>query len=136
MGSNGTEYDCDTSYCGAYARRSWLGLISGSWHYAIDFPSVFGLAGSSVSADGYWNGEPATTGIISSKSNISTGTNFMRVSASSLGSGAFGMASPNRPGYYQIKYFVNAARAINHLAGRTLVTFVYPDQLTPKDMQR
>ena len=84
----------------------------------------------------FWRGEPELSGRISAKANTNTGTNIVRISMSNLGSGPWGSASPNIPGWYQLKYTVNMARAINALAGRTLIQFVYPDQLSPRDIQR
>ena len=40
------------------------------------------------------------------------------------------------PGFYQLKYTVAWANAMNRLAGRNVVQFVYPEDLTPRDILR
>ena len=138
----------DSMFASHYLHRTVMGLIGQRWIEPFNRKAIFNLADSSGATPARWyspltpkqywgyHGEPELTGRISDKANQATGTNVIRVSASSLGSGPWGTASPNMPGFYQIKYAVNVVRAINQLDGRTLISFTYPDNLSPKDIQR
>ena len=124
----------DSTLTMAYVERSTFGALLPFWQQDYDANNVFRVGGD-TGTNG-WYGEPALTGQVSQKANTHTGCNLVRITASSLGAGQFGTGSPARPGFYQIKYLVNIARAINTLAGRQLIVFVRPDQLNAKDIQR
>lgn len=138
----------DSTFCSHYMHRTILGAITNRWMDPDQRRAVFGQRDSSgtlvslvrsaliPAANWTWHGEPELSGTVSPKANVDTGTNLIRVSMSSLGSGQWGSASPNMPGFYQLKYTVAWANAMNRLAGRTVVSFVYPEDLTPRDIQR
>lgn len=138
----------DSTFASHYMHRTIIGAIAQRWIEPFNRNTVFNKRDSSGTIVNHffspyvrtkywgWHGEPELTGTISAKANVNTGTNLIRVSLSSLGSGQWGAASPNRPGFYQIKYTVAWANAMNKLAGQTVVRFVYPEELTARDMQR
>lgn len=123
----------DSCFTAHYVQRSVYGALMGYWLPNYDAARVFN--NGSVMTKG-WYGEPALTGQVSKKANTNTGCNLVRITASSLGAGQHGSQSPARPGFYQVKYLVNIAKAINQLAGRQLIVFVRPDQLGAADIRR
>jgi hypothetical protein len=130
----------DSTYNSHYMQRTMWGAVMPYWEPdgALDWPKIKDPAGTLGGVP--WFGEPLAGGglylSISTKARFGTGTNLVRITSSSLGGGQWFAASPNRPGFYQVKYTVNALRAVNALAGRALCLFVTPDQLTPKDIAR
>lgn len=58
-------------------------------------------------------------------------TRIFTLHVGDLGSGAMDdwETRPSANGWWQIKSLVNASRAINHLANRTIVEFVWPDEI-------
>jgi len=59
--------------------------------------------------------------------------NVVLVRPADLGCAVAGATVPvaSRPGFYFIKYVVNQVRAINKLAGRTVISFAYPEDIEP-----
>lgn len=130
----------DSSFCAHYMNRSMWGISTDFWQPPTDRMRVFNRRDSAgVAVYRYyrpWFGEPEMTGTISAKARYMTGTNLVRITAASMGGGTWGANSPNRPGFYQVKYTVNAVKAVNVLAGRTLIAFTSADQIGPYDIRR
>lgn len=122
----------DSTWAQTYAHRSMRGLFLPSWFKDVKGDAwVKNTLGLSVP----WYMEPGTSGPISPLACTDTGTNLLRISAASLGYGGNG-PSADMPGFYTVKYFVNMCKTLNLAAGRTLVRFVYPGELTPEDLRR
>ena len=131
----------DSTFITGMYQRHMYGMILSHWLPALDRGRIFNTGYSTGTLTKTqtifpWFGEPNITGTISPRANCNTGTNIISISASSLGSGGWGAASPNAPGWYEVKYTVNACRAAGVLAGRNMVNFVYPDQIGPQDIRR
>ena len=141
-GSGKNGYGNDSCFAAQMTQRTWYGALTNHWLPALDYGEIFNTSprsGASIATgtgQRPWFGEPELTGRISRNAMLNTGTNLIVISTSSLGSGGWGAASPNAPGWYQVKWTVNAAKAINAFAGRTLIQFVYPDQIGPQDIRR
>lgn len=127
----------DSSWCMAYANRTMFSLYNPFWetpqkyHWLKPQGEVdFG----GLPSQAMWWSEPGIHAEISPKSNIRTGTNLIRVTASSLGTGGKPL-SPDRPGWFTLKYIKYQCDAINSF-GKTLIVFTYPDGLSPKDFTR
>lgn len=130
----------DSTFATHYMQRAMMGMAQPYWYLPQDRAKLqtTGTLGNATGGGGYnhWLGEYLMSGQISDKATRNTGTNLIRISASGLGSGEWGTLSPNMPGWYQLKYIVNACKAINQIAGRTLIAFVYPQDLSEKDIKR
>lgn len=122
----------DSSWVQAYAHRSMRGLFLPSWFKDVKGPA---WVKNTLALASPWYMEPGTNGTVSPRACTDTGTNLVRISAASLGYGGNG-PSADMPGFYTVKYFVNMCKTLNFAAGRTLVRFVYPGELTPADLRR
>lgn len=58
-------------------------------------------------------------------------TRIYTIHVGDLGKGTHASGRATRPGWWQIKYIVNASKAINYLAGRTLIDIRYPEDVEP-----
>lgn len=134
VGLSGTGETSDSSWCIAYAQRSVRGLFNQFWVPPQKYPWLKNSDPAAMGANGNWWTEPGMMAEISPKSNIRTGTNIVRISASSLGSGE-STSSPNMPGFYTLKYLKYQIDALNSF-GRTLVVFTSPDGISPTDILR
>lgn len=139
--TNHIEGPNDSTFASHYYQRHMTGMFTNQWHRDPDRYRVFNGPGWTLGSAtwGYgtlYFGEPTLTGQIARRANINTGTQVIRITASSLGSGQWGVASPNMPGFYEVKYTVNACKAVNYFAGRTLIQFVRGDQLNAADIKR
>lgn len=132
-GGNASVLD-DSNWVAVYAHRALWGLYLPAWAMDAKDGWVVNAAPQTGTMTTPWFGEP-TTSYTSKRSTRATGTNLVRITASSLGYGGNG-PSADMPGFYQVKYTVNMCKAINALAGRTLIRFVYPGDLTVDDLKR
>lgn len=133
----------DSTFASHYMQRTMFGMFCPYWRVPYNRQKMFNVTAAgaqlwplATTPRSPYIGEPTLTGQISLKANMATGTNVVRITCSSLGSGGWGAASPNIPGYYQVKYTVNAVRAINYFDGRTILDFVRGDRLTVLDIRR
>lgn len=124
----------DSARVQVYQHRALWGLYLPAWAMDVKDGWVTNAAPQTGTMTTPWYGEPAFS-YTSQRSTRSTGTNLVRITASSLGYGGDG-PSADMPGFYQVKYTVNMCKAINALAGRTLIRFVYPGDLTSDDLRR
>ena len=140
LNTSGENIFVDSMIVTHYVERSMWGMFMPYWFPPVvvqDRPFIFNTAAATfngLNAQAFC--EPYLTGTIGRNALLMTGTNLVRVTASSLGSGDGGTAAPNRPGWFQIKYFVNQCKAINRLGGRTLIAIVNPDQISLRDIRR
>lgn len=122
----------DSTQAQVYAHRNMRGLFLPAWFMSVKGdPWVKNTLGLGVP----WYSEPGTSGSVSPLARTDTGTNLVRITASSLGYGGGG-PSADMPGFYQVKWFVNMCRTLNAVAGRTLIAFKYPGDLSPDDLRR
>ena len=131
----------DSTFISHNYQRAIYGLFYSYWFPPIDYYRVkAGTNGGPFTRTATtrpWFGEPTLSGwSISPKANVMTGTNLICITSSSLGTGQYGTASPNMPGFYLAKYVRNALYAVNKLGGRTLCELISADQLTAKDIRR
>jgi len=128
----------DSTFVSHYYQRSIYGLLYDYWFPPIDYSKVRNTSGrfQTTATQRPWYGEPALSGAISPKATVRTGTNLLCISSSNLGTGQYGTASPNMPGFYYLKYVRNALYALNYSDGRTLARFVLPEELGAQDIRR
>lgn len=124
------EASVDSMWAQVYAHRHMRGLFLPAWNMDAKRTWVNNDVGMATA----WIAEPISS-YSSVKACNNTGTNIVRITASSLGYGGNGPTA-DMPGFYQVKYFVNMCKVLNIAAGRTLVKFVYPGDLTPEDLRR
>lgn len=124
----------DSATCVHQSKRSMFGLFSPYWEMSQKYSWLKNVSPAAM-VSAAWMGEPGMHAAISPKSNIKTGTNLVRVTASGFGSNGI-TSSPAMPAYYQLKYLRYQVDAINQVAGREIIKFVYPDAIGPKDILR
>ena len=118
----------------AYANRTMFSLFNPFWETPQKYHWLKAVDDGVMDIAAHWWSEPGIHAEISPKSNIRTGTNLIRVTASALGAGTKPQW-PDRPAWFTLKYIKYEVDAINSF-GKTLIVFTYPDGLSPKDFKR
>lgn len=122
----------DSGWSVAYTKRSLTGLFQPFWEFSQKYPWLKNVPPAAMVNQ--WTYEPGIHAEISPRSNIKTGVNLVRVTASGFGSGDL-TTNPDMPAFYTLKYLKNQVDAINSF-GRQLIVFVYPGDLEEKDIRR
>lgn len=95
--------------------------VQSFWNSAFGFKRQFGATSSGPG------------GNLMPGDSLRTKMSIFTIHVSDLGSGkrADSGIAPTRPGWWQIKYIVREAQAVNRQAGRTIIDIKYPEDIEP-----